>query len=367
MIVKKKLCIILPTHYAAFMGGAQYQAKCILEGLLPTGKYEIYYLARRVNAEFIADGYEILKISDTGGIKQLGFFMDSFRLYNMLKSIKPDVIYQRIACSYTGITAYYAKNHNCKMIWHVAHVNDVTPGKHTISQNPVSEYIDKKYVEYGIRNASYIVTQTEEQNELLQKHYKRSADKVIPNLHPSPKETIEKHDPVTIIWIANLKPWKQPESFIHLARDLENEVNARFIMIGALQGGDQSWKTSLLSQIEQLSNLEYIGQIQQEEINEILAQSHLFVNTSLHEGFANTFIQAWMREVPVISLHVNPDNLFNRFEIGYHSKTYEKMLAQVKDLIKDNEKRKQLGRNAKNYALKYHSLENIKMLIQLMD
>ena len=31
------------------------------------------------------------------------------------------------------------------------------------------------------------------------------------------------------------------------------------------------------------------------------------VNTSDYEGFSNTFIQAWMRRVPIASLHVDPD------------------------------------------------------------
>lgn len=367
MINKKKICIILPTHYAAFMGGAQYQAKCILDGLLASHQYEIYYLARRVNPDFKPDGYEIIKISDDGGLRRLGFFVDSFKLYNLLKKIKPDVIYQRIACAYTGISAYYAKHSGCKLIWHVAHVNDVTPGKHTISLNPISEYIDKRYVEYGLRNATYIVAQTEEQSELLHMHYGRYADKVIPNLHPEPTEIIDKTDPVTVVWIANFKPWKQPEAFIRLARDLRHIQNTRFIMIGAMQGGDREWRDTLLKEIDGLDNLEYLGRKEQDEINALLARSHIFVNTSLHEGFANTFIQAWMREVPVISLHVNPDNIFDRYDVGYYSGSYNEMRSQVESLILDTDKRTESGSNAKNYAFEHHSLQNIQHLMRLME
>jgi hypothetical protein len=42
---KKRLCIILPTHWAASFGGAEYQAQCLIDALEETGLYDIAYLA----------------------------------------------------------------------------------------------------------------------------------------------------------------------------------------------------------------------------------------------------------------------------------------------------------------------------------
>ena len=65
----------------------------------------------------------------------------------------------------------------------------------------------------------------------------------------------------------------------------------------------------------------------------MLARAHLFVNTSLFEGFANTFIQASMREAPVVSLHVNPDGVFDEGTVGVCAGSEERLVESVRTLV----------------------------------
>ena len=52
-------------------------------------------------------------------------------------------------------------------------------------------------------------------------------------------------------------------------------------------------------------------------INDYLCnKTKLLINVSVSEGISNTFIQAWMRGVPVVSLNSNPDHWFDKYEIG---------------------------------------------------
>jgi len=364
---RKTICMLLSTHYSAFMGGAQYQAKCILDGLIPTNKYNIHYITRRVDPNFTPEGYKIHQISSDKNVSRLSFYFDSIQLYKILKEINPDVIYQRVAGPYTGIAAYYAKKNNCKMIWHVAHTTDVTPHENVASANFILKFLERTFVEYGLRNATYIVAQTEEQSKLLDKYYGRKSDKIVPNFHPTPKGSLDKSDEISVVWIANFKPWKQPDVFVRLAKDLQMLNNVHFVMIGALQGGNTEWREKLKCDMDELNNLIYKGKMTQNDINDLLARAHIFVNTSLHEGFANTFIQAWMRKVPVVSLHVNPDHIFDRFEIGYCSDTYEELLENVKNLILNKEQRVAMGNSSKVYAQQYHSFKNVELLMELLD
>ena len=47
MKVKKKLCMIIPSHWSTMMGGTEYQVKCLIDKLLPNEEFEIWYLTRR--------------------------------------------------------------------------------------------------------------------------------------------------------------------------------------------------------------------------------------------------------------------------------------------------------------------------------
>ena len=114
------------------------------------------------------------------------------------------------------------------------------------------------------------------------------------------------------------------------------------IMIGAPfpKSGQQS---RIKRDIESVRNLTYLGALPFEEVNAILDQAHIFVNTSYCEGFPNTFIQAWMRKVPVVSLQWDPDNVIRRQRIGFVAGTFEKMVEQVLSLANNRQIRERMG------------------------
>jgi glycosyltransferase involved in cell wall biosynthesis len=113
-------------------------------------------------------------------------------------------------------------------------------------------------------------------------------------------------------------------------------------------------------------NVMYVGEKRQSEINQLFARSHLFVNTSRYEGFPNTFIQAWMREVPVVSLDVDPDDVLERESIGVHAKSMDRLIAAIRSYVTDHAKRAEHGARARRYAMLRHSLGNVRALEQLV-
>jgi glycosyltransferase involved in cell wall biosynthesis len=118
--------------------------------------------------------------------------------------------------------------------------------------------------------------------------------------------------------------------------------------------------------IRSTSNLEYLGQKSHEQVNELLARAHIFVNTSVHEGFPNTFIQAWMREVPVVSLHVDPDGVLARESVGIRAESEAQLAEAVRLLITAPGRRQECGKRAREYAMKFHSMRNATSLAQLL-
>ena len=364
-----RLAIVTPNHSSASSGGAEYQIDCMIDTLVPTQRFDISYIAHRVDPAFKPQGYRIARIAASNSVSRFGFLMDAPALCRALKEERPDVIYQRVACAYTGIAARYAKQNGARLIWHVAHDQDVSEGGQTGGWNPIRPLLEKKSVEYGIRNAHHIVVQTEKQARLLKQNYGRTADVVIPNFQPTPREALDKSGPVSVLWVANFKQWKRPELFVQAAMALRDLPGVRFVIAGAQAPGrgDRQWNAELMRHIAATPNLVYVGEKRQSEINELFARSHLFVNTSLYEGFPNTFIQAWMREVPVVSLDVDPDDILERENIGVHAKSMDRLIAAIRSYVTDGAMRAEHGARARRYAMQRDSLGNIRSLAELIE
>jgi len=201
----------------------------------------------------------------------------------------------------------------------------------------------------------------------LKTHYGLEPTDIIPNFHPAPTGKIEKNNKVKVLWVANFKKLKQPEIFINLARDLQHIKNVEFIMIGG-PALNAAYQDEQEKNISALDNLSYLGELSQDDVNEVFAKSHILINTSEYEGFSNTFIQAWMREVPVLSLNVNPDNVFDNEFLGNCAHgSYEKLRKDAIEMVTNEEKRKSIGHAALEHALENYSMKNLDRLIEILD
>ena len=362
---KKRLCILTPIHWSARFGGAEYQLKLLIDVLIAHGGFEITYLARRVNPSFSPSEYSIERIGKWDGIHRHSFLFDAKKLLSTLNKIRPELILQTVGCAYTGIVAYYGRCNSCKTFWYVASDTDVCPSLGKFSLNYIFRFLDKKALEYGINHVHYIIAQTEHQDDLLHQYYGRRPSAIIPNFHPVPREVIEKENEITVVWVANLKPLKQPEVFVRMARDLLGMKGVKFIMIG--RALNTKWDREMFKKMSALENLEYLGERSLKEVNEVLAKADIFVNTSKYEGFPNTFIQAWMRKVPVVSLNVNPDNIIDRNRIGFFSKTYEQLIKHITILINNTKLRNEMGERAQAFAFDNFSMKNAEKIIHLLE
>jgi glycosyltransferase involved in cell wall biosynthesis len=348
------------------MGGAEFQAKLFIENLIQSEGIQVYYLARRFDPRLRPKGYRIIQISAGNGIRRYGFFLDSFRLLKLLRKINPHYIYQRVGCGYTGIAAYYARRNDCKMVWHISSDSDVLPLQR-IPLGRINLYIEKKFLEYGVRYSDDIIAQTRSQAEYLKVNYGKSPTEIIPNFHPLPREQINKVNPIKILWISNFKPLKQPEYFIRLARDLgDSHAGILCLMIGAPSIWHTRWQRSLQKEIDKIDYLEYLGAQSIEEVNTHLAQSHILVNTSRYEGLSNTFIQAWMRRVPVVSLFADPERLLSESFLGFVCGSYDGMLENVIELINNPTLREKIGGAAQAFAFEKYSEKNLTRLIEIV-
>ena len=337
----------------------------MVSALVDDSSNEVFFLSRLTNPQYQPRKYTVVQVASHWSIARHRRICDIPTIIGALREIRPDVIYQRVGGAYTGAAARYANRAGCRMVWHIASDNDVLPYRECRNRGGDMVWLEKRILEYGIMRSNRIVAQTKTQARLLSDNYGREATAVIPNFHPPTEEIIDKSGEKKVVWIANIKRLKQPELFLKLAEDLSDIESARFIMIGA-QSADVSWRRTIGNMTARLDNLDYMGRRTQEEVNAVLADAHLLVNTSLYEGFSNTFVQAWMRRVPVVSLYVNPDRVFDSGLLGVHSGSYEALRDDVRVLLEQPRKLEQMGRYACQYAIENHSERNIERLIEVL-
>jgi glycosyltransferase involved in cell wall biosynthesis len=362
--MRLKLCILVKSHWEARMGGSQYQAKVLIDYLLQHYDVDIVYLTTRADPTFTPEGYRIVPFSDRRGMRRYASFFDVVRLYRALSRERPDIILQFVGSAHTGIAALYARRHGCKMIWRVTSDPSVEP--ETASWLQPHRRLERLFLNFGIRNATLILAQTQYQRARLAATFPNAPVQVLPNFHPTPPDCGRNGAVVRqVVWIANLKPLKNPGAFVRLARRFAHRSDIRFVMIGdTMDDGD--WTKRQLSDIAATPNLEYCGALSQAAVNGVLEHTDLLVNTSDYEGFSNTFIQAWMRRVPVVSLRVDPDRLLSRGGLGAVTGDEDALHERVAALLADPDRCAAIGARARRYALEHHAESNIETLAHLL-
>ena len=94
--------------------------------------------------------------------------------------------------------------------------------------------------------------------------------------------------------------------------------------------------------------------------------SKLRPNNSSVEGFSNTFIQAWMRAVPVVSIAADPDGILAEHRLGFCDGTHAGAREWVRRLAVSPDLRTVMGLRARAYSRRHLSLDNARDLVGLL-
>jgi glycosyltransferase involved in cell wall biosynthesis len=366
--MKKKVVILHPAYWEQAMGGAELQIYYLIKRLKAL-EYEVHYIFED-KKRFYENSLNLylhpldpLKIKKVFG--QRWFFYRN-RINKKLLHIKPDIIYTRLYSSWSGMATDYSLSNNCKHICAVASDNDLkTISNISLFLKPLN-IIEKYYVQKSFKRASFVLVQNNYQVRKLKDRFNRVGIKVNQSAeYVDEVDIVKETSPLNILWIANFKSLKRPELFLELVDRLRDFPNLKFKMIGRAQ----SDYTRLINQSSsKFKNFEYLGEITNTEVNKELLKGHILVNTSDYEGFSNTFVQAWMRKVVVLSMNSNPDDILTIKEIGYVCPSVEKLVETIKKLAKEDDLRESKGQNAYKYAVAEHRLDkNLDKVISLMS
>lgn len=257
-----------------------------------------------------------------------------------MREVDADIYYQSPAGAATGITAWFCRKHGKRFITRIASDLAVIPGKQLIRY-----WRDRKIYEYGLRNADLIVAQSEQQRTLLRQNYGLKSEVLdmaveMPSGAPPPKD-------IDVLWVSNLRPVKRPEIVLDLARRLPD---VKFTLAGgALPGADDYYRT-VTAAASSIPNLTCPGAVPYTDVGTMFSRAKIFLNTSQIEGFPNTFLQAWVRGVPVVAFF-DPDSQIKQRQLGHTATDLEDMVRAIERLLADESERDRIGERARAYAI----------------
>lgn len=151
---------------------------------------------------------------------------------------------------------------------------------------------------------------------------------------------------------SNFRKVKRVNDIIHVFANILKEVPSKLLMVG--DGPDRPDAEALCRELDICDHVRFLGK--QQEMEEILAISDMFILTSEYESFGLSALEAMAAGVPVLST-----NAGGLPEINIHGKTgYMAPVADVKELsrlglelLKNEDMLNIFKQNAKEQAMKF--------------
>lgn len=243
--------------------------------------------------------------------------------WSALRRADAHLYYTSCAGMQVGLVALFCRHFGRRFVFRVASDTDCDG-----SRLLVPFVRDRWLYAYGLKRADAILVQSASQREAMARHYglrSRVAGMMIEKPERTPARDID------LLWVSNIRHEKRPDRILELAATLP-EVGIH-IVGGPLPGKEGLYREVARSAASR-SNISFHGALSYRDTNDLYGRSKLLVNTSDVEGFPNSYLQAWIRGVPVVTL-IDPDGVIEREGLGVAVTSPSAIRGAVKNLLTD--------------------------------
>ncbi len=268
-------------------------------------------------------------------------------LEELFRTIAPDVGYIMGMSREALRLARYCRENNKPFIFRVAHDKDL--GDVYLDDESMLRWAKMTVAETRevIGTASVVLAQTPVQASLLSERFNAQSELMFPPiLLDVPPGTPEKK--FDVFWIGRTNSFKRPEQLAALAARLPHR---KFCMV-LNKAGEEEW-TKIVQALT--ANVTVIESVPADRIETFFRQSKVFVSTSLHEGFPNTFLQAAKNSIPVVSMGSDPNGMLSVHGAGVLAGDDPGALQRaVEELLDDEMKYREHARASRAYVEKFN-------------
>jgi glycosyltransferase involved in cell wall biosynthesis len=212
------------------------------------------------------------------------------------------------------------------------------------SGNDASEYANV------IRSASAVLVQSRFQEEMLLERFGRKGVLIsspVSTIYPTDvPDTISKSD---VLWVGRTSPFKRPELVLEIAKALP-DIKFRMILNNL---DAEQWNKIVKGKS---SNIEIIESVSIHDIEYYFMQTKVFLNTSITEGFPNTFLQAGKFGVPFIGTDIDPRKfLLEKTPTVVTDLRLSTIIHAIETLVTNESERKKSAEEMREYIMKNHA------------
>jgi glycosyltransferase involved in cell wall biosynthesis len=369
-----KVVFVMPWHISERGGGAEVQANYLAQELAERG-YIVSYVCQttvvsKINTIEKIDSINVHYLKPSGRLQ----WQDQNKYLVPLQKTQPDYVLQRLSSNVTYVLGKYCSKNNCKLVWFCTDNKSPFSDFHfskfkehsTVTSLGIVKYvlfaINNRLMDFyrnkGLKQVDFAFSQNDFQKEKVKSNFGLESNRMISG-HPLPSvnHSISQHfNSKTILWCANFGTHKRPELFIELASKMQH-TDLKFVMVGG--HSDKEYVKQLLA--NKPDNLTTTGKLNFDDALSYFNNATIFVNTSTPggDGFPNTFIQAWLRHVPVISFGFDPDDVIVNNNLGYNVSNINEAIKRMTDVFDSQNKYEELSVSAYNYAIENHSIKRM--------
>jgi glycosyltransferase involved in cell wall biosynthesis len=359
LVSLRALAALSEEHKHERIGGAEVQHAQLATALVRLG-----HDVRLVVADFgqpdgaVYEGVTTLKaFKESAGLPGLRYIHPQWtKLWSAIARADADVYYYSCAGMILGMLAMYCGRNNRRLVFRVASDYDTDLEKVEIRYRR-----DRWLYQYGLNRTDAVLVQTVTQQQDLLKNLGLSSTLVgMLVARPAQSEVSIAKD-VDVLWVANIRKIKRPDRLVELARAMPS---VSFHMAGAKMPGEEDLYRLIEAQARDLPNLTFHGGVPYMDVGKLFDRARVFANTSELEGFPNTYLQAWVRGIPVVTTF-DPDGLVKSEGLGSSHTSVPEMIQGLEAMLHSDE----AYESARDAALKFmdHRFGEKKVLAPYLD
>jgi glycosyltransferase involved in cell wall biosynthesis len=277
-----------------------------------------------------------------------GKVSEAVNIWRALHRARAEAVITRCAGVQVGLAAIYARVARRRLIFSSAADADFEPSKLLANRR------DRALYGLGIRLSHTIVVQSEEQQELCRKAFRRNA--VVIKSMAAPAQRQPATAPEAFLWLGRVATYKRPIDYIALARALP-EAEFWMVAVPGVPGTEtHALAKQLAVEVEGVRNLRMLPPRSHDEIGVLLDRAVASVNTSDFEGMPNALLEGWARGVPALVLRHDPGGVVAAHDLGaFAAGAFDAFVQQARQQWATRHDRAPLAARCQSYVAQHHA------------